>query len=298
MKYSGYLLVFITLSTLLGACANSPKQPQATMKTDSLNIAHRENLANRLFKQKNYHESLIQWKILRTIQPHNLQYNNRIRVLQALIKRRLNIHLNTAKLALQKNDIKTAKHEYLKALALDPKQDIAINALKKITLSQLEKIQTRKNNTTKNDLASFYLELGIVLFNKKDWHGSIREIKKYLNINPTDKPAIKLVSRASLNLSEQYEERGYLEPAVQLIEALIALDKPNAEKYTERLLHLKQRLSANYYIEGVKTYRDNLEQAIGYWERALKANPENEKAKIRLHKAQTRQKKLKESARP
>ncbi|MDH3326916.1 MAG: hypothetical protein OEM38_09400, partial [Gammaproteobacteria bacterium] len=96
MKLNNSFFPFFSLILVLSACTNTHIPSQANMPVDHINIQHRKDIANQLFKQHDYHKSLVQWKILRSIQPDNPQYKNRIRVLGALIKRRLKIHLNNA----------------------------------------------------------------------------------------------------------------------------------------------------------------------------------------------------------
>ncbi|MDH5257663.1 MAG: hypothetical protein OEX07_06635 [Gammaproteobacteria bacterium] len=318
MKFNQLYFLFVIILVLqINACTNTRIPSQANIHVDHINIQHRIDIANLLFKQHDYHASLVQWKILHSIQPENPQYKNRIRVLEALIKRRLKGHLSDANEAFDKNDITTAEQKFLTVLALDPEHSHAISMLKQIEYDRTEKKQATKtqkllakrqlsliaskttehDNDTENnsdvdeedkdnEQALFYLELGIDLFNKKDWRGSIREIDKYLPTNPSDKNAIKYLTTSHLNLSQVFEERGHLEPAIQHIEDIIALSNDNKKKFSEKQYHLKQKLSANYYIEGVKVYRDNIDQAINYWRRAIESDPGNEKAKIRLRKAE------------
>jgi len=318
------VLIILFFSLILGACTSMRMRSQADIPVDHINIQHRKNVANNLFKQHDYHESLIQWKILQAIQPDNPEYKNRIRVLNALIKRRLKVHLADAQAAYKKQQYKKAEVEFLKVLALNPSHKIAISRLKTLTAKRIEDIQARKtqkllakrkathvttienyddpesddvierNNDDKQDeQALFYRELGFELFNKKDWRGSIRELNKYLPTNPSDNQTIKHLTTAHVNLSKVFEDRGHLEPAIQHIEDVIALSNYNRSFYQPKLKHLKQKLSANYYIEGIKVYRDNIDQAISYWQRAIETNPENEKARLRLKKAEKMKNKLK-----
>jgi len=307
-KLASILLLPFLLMTL-NACTNTRIPPQENMPIEHINIQHRINIATALFKQKNYYDSLVQWKILRSIQPDNPTYKNRVRVTQSLINRRAKIYLKDANTALEKGSVKNAELIFFKILALKPNHRIAISKIKRIEADRAEFKQKNKtkrqlvnqklaqenidtNNTSSNAVqkienqqALLYLEAGIELFNNKDWRGSIREINKYLTTNPTNKDAINIVTASHINLSKIFENRGHLEPAIQHMEDLVALDTPKKTKYKKKLLDMKQRLSANYYIEGIKIYRKNIDQAINYWRRAASINPNNRKAAIRLKKA-------------
>jgi len=311
-----YLLIVIFLISIFSyGCTNSRLTPQADLPVDHINIQHRIEVANSLFKQHDYHASLVQWEILLSIQPNNAQYKNRIRVLNALIKRRTKVHLHEAHKALKIKDYQTAEWEFLKILAIAPGHKESIDQLKKIERMRAEKKQAKKTKrlmakreesrihdiieeptqeaaAQDNQQAVFFLEFGIDLYNKKDWRGTIREIEKYLRTNSQDKNAIKYVTLAHINLSTIYEQRGHLLPAIQHYEDIVSLSRENKSDYSEKLMHLRKKLSANYYIEGVKIYRENIDQAISYWDRALKINPENDKAAVRLQKAKKAKSKL------
>ncbi len=314
MKSQKIIVVSIALALISTACTTTRTSMQADTPVDFISIEQRKEVANALFKQHDYHASLLQWKILNAIQPDNPEYKNRIRVLEALIKRRSKIYLRNAQNALEDNDLKTAEWELQKVLALNPENNKATEQLKHIEALKAQRKQARKtqrlinkrkqaeklavkteipNESNKSDEQSqFYLELGIELFNKKDWRGSIRETKKYLSTHPNDKNAIKYLSAAHIEVSKIFEERGHLEPAIQHLEDAVSLDKSLQQKYRAKLIHLKQKLSASYYIDGIKVYRDNIDQAISYWQRAIEINPQNEKAKIRLRKAEKMKQKL------
>ncbi len=317
MQRSHFFTIFILmLSLTLGACTNSHIQSQADMRVEHINIQHRIDIANQLFKQGEYYESLTQWTILRGIQPKNPQYKNRIRVLKALIKRRLKNNLTIANAALIKNNLKEAEIYFLIALSLAPNHNTAIKELKNIeviraelrqdkrtkrlkekqrlaqesisnensTLIKKTEKQNENENENENEQESLFLEIGIKLFETKDWNGAIRETTKYLSANPTDKNAIHIVITSHLNLSKRFEDRGHIGPAIQHLEDSIALNK-NTE-HRKKLLYLKRKLSSSYYIEGIKVYRDNIDQAITYWKKAIETNPNNKKAIFRLKKSE------------
>ena len=305
-------ILILCFVSLLPACTNSNKSSSQTgVPAESLNIKNRKALANSFYKKHDYANSLTQWKILRTINPDNVEYQNRIRVLKVLIKRRSKIHLTNGRDAIKRNDFKTAETSLLKVLALNPRHSKALTMLKKIEASRVENIQQTKTRRLKkkqlaklnqdiessqivssNSQEQFYLEMGLDLYQKGDWSGSIREIEKYLSINEHDQKAKNTVAKSHFKLSRRFESRGHLEPAIQHLKDGMKYSERVTDEQIEKLASLKINLSENFYKNGVKTYRNDINQAILYWERAIDYNPNHFKAKNRLAKATQMQRNL------
>jgi len=301
-----YSLILGCIITLLSGCSSTPERPpsQASIPVESLNIKNRKALAHAYYKERDYASSLVQWKILRTIYPNNTEYKNRIRVMEALVKRRTKLHISTGKSELKKKNYKKAELFFLKTLAMNPTHHEALVLLKKIKARQVEEKQLAKTKRLKKkqqakatrnpeiDMANvspsqeqLYLEMGINLYNRNDWSGSIREIRKYLAIIENDQKAKKYVANAHTKLSNTYETRGHLEPALQHLEDSMMYSERVTEKQQKRLETLKHQIAENYYANGIKAYRENINQAISFWERAIKYNPNHFKAQNRLTKA-------------
>ena len=307
------LLLILCLIALLPACT-STKKPlnQANIPVESLNIKNRKALAQDYYKKRDFASALTQWKILRAIDPNNSEYKNRIRVMNVLIKRRAKIHVANGQDAMQRKDFAAAELLLLKALALDPWHPKALSMLKKIESNRVETKQQAKTRRLKkkqlaklnknqhahekhpdNSQEQLYLEMGMNLYRKGDWSGSIREIEKYLSNNEHDQRARNTVAKSHFKLSQVFESRGHLEPAIQHLEDGMKNSERITEQQQEKLLALKETISENFYVNGVKSYRNNIEQAIVYWERAIVYNPNHFKAKNRLSKATQIQKNLK-----
>lgn len=299
------ILMFCSIILVLQACS-TPKKPmhQASIPVESLNIKNRMALAHAFYQEKDYASALTQWKILRTIYPDNPEFKNRIRVMQALIKRRVKIHIKAGQeaLALKNSDI--AEFEFLKALAKDPRNKTALTYLQEIEAARVESIQiaktkrlmkkqlakTNKNRSPQekqsyNLQEHLYLEMGINLYRKGDWSGSIREINKYLSTNENDQKAKNYVAKSHYKLSKVFENRGHLEPAIRHLEDALKFSDSVDEAQIEKLRNLKQNIAENYYENGIRAYRDNINQAIIYWQRAINYDPNHFEAKNRLSKA-------------
>jgi len=309
---SDYFFLTIILILLLIGCTNNKPINQSSVPVEQININHRIAVAHAAFKSQDFYEALTQWKILNTIDPENAEYKNRMRVLDALIKRRIKLHINNGKDALTQNKLISAEMAFLKVLALNPEHKFALKKLQEIDIKRSESIQKRKtaklierkklqslqvqeeSHQDENSQESAYLQMGIEYFNQKDWNSSIREINKYLSGNPTDKTAKNYLFKAHIKLSELFEKRGHYEPAIQHMEDAFTYVTDAKPKQRAKLKYLQQKLASDYYIDGVKIYRDNISQAISLWQRALKYDPENKNIQTRLNNALEIQNKLKE----
>lgn len=307
------LLLLLCVIALLPACTATKKTfNHANTPVDSLDIKSRKALAHAYYVERDYASSLTQWKILRAIDPNNTEYKNRIRVMNVLIKRRANIHVANGRDAIDRKDYAKAELLLLKALAMDPGHPTALAMLKKIEADRIEtRQQAKTRRLKKKQLAKFnknqhsqekhpdnsqeqlYLEMGMSFYRKGDWSGSIREIGKYLSNNEHDQKAKSIVAKSHFKLSQMFESRGHLEPAIQHLEDGMKNSRRITEQQQEKLLSLKEKISESFYINGVKSYRNDINQAIVYWERAIDYNPNHFKAKNRLSKATQMQKNLK-----
>ncbi|MBW1644582.1 MAG: protein kinase, partial [Deltaproteobacteria bacterium] len=153
-----------------------------------------------------------------------------------------------------------------------------------------------------NDFNAYYL-LGLAYQKKGNFDESITHYKKAIDINKSFAPSYK-------GLAEAYEEKGELEQAVSYNEKYIQLfpNEENAEQIREKLTALKintdsdaeevkktepvetaesvskvnaengqKDITKNVYEKGKKHFEDQqYEQAIVFFQEALKVEPENE----------------------
>jgi len=181
----------------------------------------------------------------------------------------------------------------IEANRVETKQQAKTRRLKKKQLAKLNKNKKTHENHADNSQEQLYLEMGMNLYRKGDWSGSIREIEKYLSNNEHDQRAKNTVAKSHFKLSQIFESRGHLEPAIQHLEDGMKNSERITEQQQEKLLALKETISESFYVNGVKSYRKDINQAIVYWEKAIDYNPNHFKAKNRLSKATQIQKNLK-----
>ncbi len=296
------LRIFFILSCLTACTTIAPYKTidlsPTTIEKAHFNIKTREILAKNLAINGYYYGSLIQWKILQTIQPDNQQYQKKIETLTDFINARVTRLILKGRQASAKQMPKVAKKFFLKALALNPRSEKTSALLieienKHMSVKLLSQTQNRalaspaqQEGKTKKQAtqAHYYLEMGLILAKHNDWHGSIREIHKYLSTHPNDAKAYISLTQSYAAIAKQYEQRNQLEWALKYYINVLEYNTKHQERYQIKINQLKNDIADNYYIEGVKIYRDNIDKAINYWKRALAFKHTHVKANIRLKK--------------
>jgi len=299
------LRIILILFCITACTTGAPSKKQSSKLTDSFpistekklfNIEDREVLAKDLAANDDYYGSLIQWKILQTIQPDNKRYQKKIATLTAFIDAHVAELTLKGSQSLAKQNPKTAKDFFLRALTLNPLSEKASALLTEIESNhKLAKLPspTEDNQITssvpqeektkkKTRQTHYYLEMGLILAKHHDWHGSIREVNKYLATYPNDPKAHASIATSYAAIAKEYEQKNQLEQALEHYINALQQSINHKTKYQTKVSQLRNDIADNYYIEGVKIYRDNIDQAINYWQRALAFNQTHVKANIRL----------------
>lgn len=142
-RLSSALVLFV-----LWGCSTAPRHAPDTVATPAETTSSaREALAQQLLEKRDLAEALVQWKILRTIEPENAKYRNQVRALQKIINEEAENNLATGLTNLRLGAYDAARLLFLKALALDPKRRDALAYLREIDEREA---RTRSNNGTPN----------------------------------------------------------------------------------------------------------------------------------------------------
>lgn len=115
----------------LSGCAQSPDR--LSPEPISTNTS-REKLARDLAGRGELAEALIQWKILSTIEPANAYYATQIDTTKQLIDRKSKHFILDGIANLRQGTREAARLSFLKALALNPKNNEAFNYLRQLTM--------------------------------------------------------------------------------------------------------------------------------------------------------------------
>lgn len=291
--------------SLFTSCAHVAPPPADRMRTI---IEAREKRATELMFQGELAEALIQWQVLKTLEPNNPEFTQQLLATKVLIRKRVNDHVKLGKKALSKDNITLAKQEFLKALALDPYMSTPFSCLKKIEKERAMKIQAKKiQRLAKKRKAparaklqsvssqeAYYLQLGIGLLRQGRLNESIREIEKYLNTYPKDSEAGEYLAKAHIKLGIDCYEQGEMAKALMHLEEARRYKPADSSQLNYYLTRTRQVLAEDFYQKGMRVYLKNITKAIEYWEKSVFYDPKNINAQMRLEKAYKIQKKLKE----
>ena len=126
------LLMIVGLSLVLGACAGAPSRPEVAAPPvpapDVLLESHKQKAAG-LERDGNLRRALEEWKIALTINPNDATARERKQRLEGQIERAVADRIRQGREALKREAYLEARRHFLAALALDPTNRVAFNAL-------------------------------------------------------------------------------------------------------------------------------------------------------------------------
>jgi tetratricopeptide (TPR) repeat protein len=283
----------------LGSCAlPHPPYPLPGVRT-APSIAARVEKARDLMSRRELAKALLQWKILKTLEPKNPEFAHQLLATRTLVRTTANKHVQLGEKALRDGRISVARQEFLRALASDPTLKAPLSHLRKIERQQVTEIQMAKlqrllkkrkapaqvRMAPASSEEAYYLQLGIDLLRNGQPAESIREIQKYLNSYPDDPKARDYLSKAYLTLWVDYLEKGNVAKALAYLQEA-RKHQPGENSHLDRLIQeTKKRLAEDLYERGVRVYRKDIAKAIACWETSLSYDPQHVKAKLQLEKA-------------
>lgn len=127
---------------------------------------------------------------------------------------------------------------------------------------------------TVDDQAANYRELGIELFNNKNYEDAIIEFQKVLNVEPDDKVAINYLSLAYFEQGVRSFKKEDYPQAIKQFESSQQYNK-KCEKCEEYIKKSEATFKDVHYRKGIAYFRDEkLAEAIQEWERVYNMDPE------------------------
>ena len=121
---------------------------------------------------------------------------------------------------------------------------------------------------------------------------ALRELKAWVDAHPKDRAGRQRVGAAVAERAKELEARGQREAALGLYEQALALrGEPQAE-WSSRIASLRKSVASDYYNEGVKLMRTDLDGSVAALEKAVRLDPQNANAANRLREAKAARDKL------
>ncbi|MEP1445355.1 MAG: hypothetical protein ABJK37_04460 [Paraglaciecola sp.] len=260
----------------------------------------RSPIADALEKQQRYAEALTQWKVLQIAYPDDEVVKQNIHRLELLISDSVIQQLAILDKAKASGDQKLEREVYLKILALEPNNQIAIEELRQfewnyayqeassktanikkyfVETQQEAKISIQLNN---------YIEQGKQFVSDKKYQDLLQLADKFENTYPKHLLPNEYRILAYSKLGEEQQKDNNTKQAIKFykqalkVAAVKGQKLPNLQKKTDQL----SGLIANRYLKlANQVFKTDLDEAINYFEQSLKYQPNNNKARQLMQRA-------------
>jgi tetratricopeptide (TPR) repeat protein len=239
------------------------------------------------------------------------------------IRRQVRESLEAGRGALRAGDSAKASTAFLRVLALEPRNAEAARTLRDIDRQNMARAQAgRASRVRVEDLFAdaraakvappaasapaataapapvaagndaFDVDQRLAMLSAGDTAGALRELKAWVDAHPRDRAARQRIGAAVAERAKELEVRGQRELALGLYEqALVLRGEPMAE-WSAKIAALKKTVGGDYYNDGVKLMRTDLNGAVKAFETSVKYDPMNANAQSRLRDAKAAQSKL------
>jgi len=271
----------------------------------------RELIADGLAGRGELFKALIHWKILLTLHPQNHRYKTRIAQLQGRIRQRVTEQFNLARARLAAGNEIDTRRSLLDILAMDPKNQRALQMLRHLEQQKMASIQHQnlvrlqkqyniKQSGVKTVKNLHYLKAGIELFNNHAYQEAVVTLENFIYDNPHHKKARQYLYRAHMHTAR------HLAAHDELQQTLYHLQR--AEKYLDtadrmpglikQITRTKRQLADQYYHQGLRVYLKDADKAIDLWKTSLELDPDNFNTRARLNSAMQRQQNIQQIRAP
>ena len=242
------------------------------------------------------------------------------------IRRQVREHLEAGRNARNAGDMAKASASFLRVLALEPRNAEAARSLRDIDRQNMARAQAgRASRVRVEDLFAdaraakvappaggpgtamaaplspapvvagndaFDIDQRLAMLSAGDTAGALRELKAWVDAHPRDRAARQRIGTAVAERAKELEGRGQREQALNLYEqALVLRGEPMAE-WSVKVASLKKTVGNEYYTDGVKLMRTDLNGAIKAFETSVRYDPQNANAQTRLRDAKAARDKL------
>ncbi|HVE50653.1 MAG TPA: hypothetical protein VNG69_13680 [Casimicrobiaceae bacterium] len=249
------------------------------------------------------------WQVLTLLEPDNAAYRKALDDSRVAMKRAARDQFQTGAAARRNGDTLQARDAFLRALLMDPTHVDAAKALRELEQQAMSKTQgersmrarasdeivtgARARATQSNASDTVDLEQRLELARAGDASAGARELKAWVDANPSDRNGRMRAGNVIAERARDAEAKDQREIALSLYEQAIALaGGAHQPDWTTRMQALKKALGEQYYADGMKLYRTNLDAAIKQFETGAKFDPANANLQMRLREAKLAQQKL------
>ena len=269
--------------------------------TDNTFEQRRQKEAEELTQANRWAEAAAQWEILTLLRPDRSEYASKLTEAQSRASSHAIESLTAGAEARKRGDLQRATLLYLKALRADPYNAAADQALRDLERQQSHRLyfnhlaspagSTRATRTSAAPYSTDHQELdtGVMLLHQGDYSGSVQALQSYVKRDPQDDTGKRALRDAYAALGKQRIEQGKKEEGIGYLEKARATKASGGADLDTTLQVARKDLAQDYYEQGLRIQRTDLQAAIGLWERSLEYDPGHAQARLRLDQAKRMQ---------
>jgi tetratricopeptide (TPR) repeat protein len=286
-------IIYVTTLILCCSCSTN-------FVDNSALLEQRSPVAQSLENKQHFAEALTQWKILYLAYPKDEVVNDHIRRLELLISDRVIEQLGILDKAKKAGNQKLERIVYLKILALEPSNKIAIQELRKFEWQfAIEEASSKTANIKKYFAESQeeakisiqltqYLEQGEQLTHDKKYKRLLQLADKFEGSYPAHAQPNDYRILAYTELGESQQQQKRPEEAIEYYQQAIktaALDNKKLPLTQKKIDTLSESIADKYLNLANQAFRTNLDKAIEYFELSLKYQPDNTETRQLMQRA-------------
>ena len=321
--------VAIAVATLVGACAQAPAAPDGEPSPaprivrpdgprDEAIRRHRE-LAREARAGGDLATALDHLHVVTMLAPGDEAARRDAEALRGEVQRGVRENLDAGRNAMRSGDNARASTAFLRVLALEPRNAEAARSLREIDRQNMTRAQANRAARVRvEDLFAdaraakaappagysaapaaatggndaYDLDQRIEMFRAGDTATALRELKAWVDAHPKDRAGRQRIGAAVAERAKELEGKGQREAALGLYEQALSLRGEPQQEWSARVAALRKSVAADYYNEGVKAMRTDLNVAVRSLETAVKLDPQNANAANRLREAKAARDKL------
>ena len=309
--------LIVAASLLVGACAQQPTNaddpppavhtpaPAAPVSSGyrSAAIARHARLAAAARDAGDLAEAADHEEVLVLLSPNDAARRRALQNTREAIKRTARTHADAGAAARRSGDLATAKDAYLRVLALDPDNADAVKALRDVDAAVMARTQGERAARVRvpDDVVAsakarpadtLDVDQRIEIMRAGDLNAGLRELRTWVDANPGDRATRQRIGVAVAEKARELESKAQRESALGLYEQAGALAGAPTPEWTTRAQALRKTLGDQYYAEGMKVYRTDINLAIRNFEAGARYDPSNTNLQLRLREAKLAQQKL------
>ncbi|MFO1324287.1 MAG: hypothetical protein U1F15_09495 [Burkholderiales bacterium] len=313
LRWSGPLAIVVLAGCAQAPVERAPVAPApapapAVSAPVSDAIARHRRLAESARQSGDLATAAAQWQIVVLLAPDNDGYARELAAVRAAIAKDVPELVKAGQAAMAAGDMDRASQSMLRALALDPNAPDAAKTLREIDRRRFTRIQADRaakvriedtvaiRGAQRAQMASdgdgFDVEQAIEMFRAGDAAGGLRDLKAYVDANPTNRTMRQRIGTVVAERARELEDQGSREQALALYEQASALRGDGGGPWVARIAPLKKTLSQEYFDKGSRVFRSNLAQSIAFLETSVRYDPTNAQAAAKLKDAKVARDKL------